>query len=223
MTLWVADVGNTHVHFGMAGRRPRVVPTTRVARLPRVEGECAVASVVPRVERALKRRWPRALFLGRDFPAAISCRARGVGADRLANAAAAWARCRRACVVVDLGTAVTYDVVVGGWFVGGAIAPGMGLSSEALHRRCALLPAVPPGRERRAVAVTTATNIRAGLYFGMRGAIAETLAQIRREIGPARAYGTGSDAPLFADLFDVVPALTLEGIAISYRAWKSAS
>jgi type III pantothenate kinase len=229
----VADVGNSRVHWGpvlgtrVRPRRP--LATSRIARLPRLRGECAAACVVPRAEAALRRRWPRVRFLGRDFPAAVPLRGpdpRQVGADRWANAAAAWARCRGACVVVDVGSAVTYDVVSSdGAFLGGAIAPGLGLGSAALHRCCALLPLVPPARARRAVAVTTARNIQAGLYWGLRGAISGTLSQIRRERGRRlTVLGSGGDAGLFADLFDaVVPTLTLEGVAISYRAWKRSS
>ena len=227
--LWVADVGNTHVKYGPAGRPRRPIPTSKISRLPRVAGESAAACVVPRAVAALRRRWPRVRFLGRDFPAAIGLNVpnpRLVGADRLALAAAAWARCRRACVVVGLGTAVTYDVVSArGEFVGGAIGTGMGLQSAALSRWCAQLPRVAPARARRAIARTTESNIRAGLYFGLRGAIAETLARIRRELRARPVvFGSGADARLFADLFDVTaPALVLEGIAVSYHAWKRSS
>lgn len=225
--LWVADVGNTHVKFGPAGRPRRPIPTARIARLPRVAGESAAACVVPRAVSALRRRWPRVRFLGRDFPAAIGidvADAREVGADRLALAAAAWARCRRACVVVGLGTAVTYNVVSArGVFVGGAIGAGLGLQSAALHDWCAQLPRAAPARARRAIARTTGANLLAGVYFGVRGAIVETLGRIRRELGARPVvFGAGGDAALFADCFDVVERdLVLEGVVVSYRAWKA--
>lgn len=226
MELWVADVGNTRAHAAAfrGGRlivRPSV-PTAAIARLPRTEGPAAAACVVPSAETALRRRWPRVRFLGRDFPPAVTVRVpnpRGVGADRLANAAAAWARCRRAAVVVDAGSAVTYDVVSSrGAFVGGAIAPGLGLWSAALHRHCALLPLVRPRRTPRALGRTTVANIEAGLWWGMRGAIETTVRRIARELGGRpRIIGTGGDAALFADLFDeLAPTLTLEGVAISW-------
>jgi type III pantothenate kinase len=228
-SLWLADVGNTRIHAAVVrGGRLRSrgsVPTRRAARLPRVEGPAAACSVVPAAEAALRRRWPRVLFLGRDFPPAVAVRVPhpdGVGADRLANAAAAWARARRACVVVDAGSAVTFDVVSArGAFVGGAIAPGLGLAARALHEHCALLPRVRPGRAARAVGRTTVANIRSGLYWGMRGAIRETLEKIRRELGGRpRVFGTGGDAALVRDLFDeYIPTLTLEGVALSYAAW----
>ena len=209
MTLLVADVGNTRTHVGLfQGRRlirRWTHPTRKLPRRwPRADA-FAAASVVPAVKLPAK-------MLGRDFPAAIRNRRRGVGADRLANAAAAWARFRRDCAVVDLGTAVTIDVVRRGEFVGGAIAPGLGLMSQALYDYTALLPKVAP-RRVPPIGRTTESNIQSGLYHALRGLIAEMRRHVR---GPL--IGTGSDAPLFRDLFDALdPDLTLKGIALSWR------
>lgn len=209
MKLLVADVGNTHAHVGLFEGRRLVRRWTHPTRaLPRrwpAHDAFAAASVVPSVKLP-------AQMLGRDFPAAIRNGHRGVGADRLANAAAAWARYGRDCTVVDLGTAVTIDVVRAGRFAGGAIAPGLGLMSQALHDHTALLPKVKP-RRVAPVGRTTVTNIQSGLYHAMRGLIVEMRARLR---GPL--LGTGADAPLFADVLDAIdPDLTLKGIEISWR------
>lgn len=223
MRLLVADIGNTHIHLAVRDGA-RWGRDARVGRgLPYRGRFDAVlyASVRPDADRPFERAARRlgpVRKLGRDFagPPARVRFPREVGADRLANAAGGFARARGRCVVVDLGTAVTFDVVDDdGAFVGGIIAPGMGLGARALHGACALLPAVRPRRPSRALGKDTISNIESGVYCSVRGLIREGLAALRRErarLGPV--YGTGSDAPLFADLFAaVVPRLTLEGIA----------
>ena len=228
MLLAALDAGNTRLHAALFAPTPTGVafvesrngPDFRRWKAP--VAEVVYASVRPEADRALERAvrggWGlRAAKLGRDFPAAIPNRTRKprlVGADRLADAVAAWRRCRTACIVVDMGTAITVNVVnKRGEFVGGAIAPGLAAMARALHESTSLLPLVPPepladlGRDTR-------TAIQAGLYAAARGVIG-----VGRHLvpGPARLFGTGGDAPKFAPLFDeVVPHLTLEGIALSW-------
>ena len=153
------------------------------------------------------------LLLGRDFPPLVRNRAKTVGADRLAQASAAWARAKGPCVVVSMGTAITIDVVTArGEFKGGLIAPGLRLMARALHEHTALLPRVEPARRRAALGRDTREAIEAGVSFAAEGLIRAALAQHR-----GRVFGTGGDAPLFRDLFDeLVPGLGLEGIARSY-------
>src|SRR5215831_1417734 len=89
------------------------------------------------------------LLLGRDFEPLVKNRARTVGADRLAQASAAWTRAGGPCIVVSMGTAITIDVVTRrGDFVGGLIAPGLRLMARALHEHTALLPEVEPARRK---------------------------------------------------------------------------
>jgi type III pantothenate kinase len=159
--------------------------------------------------------------LGRDFPAAIRNRTKQpdrVGADRLANGVAGWARCRRACVVVDVGTAITFNVVNGrGDFVGGMIAPGPGLQARALHEHTALLPEVKVRGARRAIGRFTEEAIESGIAIGLIGLVKEGLARIRRELGTRpRSFATGGGGALVREAVDdVVDWLTLEGIARS--------
>src|SRR5262245_315507 len=177
MLLAALDQGNTRLHAALFAPTPAGVvlvesrdePDLRRWRAP--VAEAVYASVRPERDRALERvvkaAWgvaPRRM--GRDFPAAIRNRTRRpkqTGADRLANAVAAWRRCRAACVVVDLGTAITVDIVNGkGEFVGGAIAPGLAAMARALHDRTSRLPLVPP-RPRADLGRDTRGAIEAGL------------------------------------------------------------
>src|SRR5262245_34925081 len=158
MLLAALDVGNTRLHAALFSPAPdgvalveeRADPDFRRWRAP--IAEVVYASVKPEsdraVERAVKAAWGlRARKMGRDFPAAIPVRPRAprkTGADRIANGVAAWRRCRTACVVVDLGTAITVDIVNRkGEFIGGAIAPGLATMARALHNGTSRLPLVP--------------------------------------------------------------------------------
>jgi type III pantothenate kinase len=235
--LIAADIGNTRTHIGVfrligSGAtllRHKDVPHARAASpAAYVHADVvAYACVNPRVEGAFAAAVRRATGakphrLGRDFPPAIRNRYRPPGAagpDRLANAAAAWARCRRACIVVDLGTAITFDVInARGEFVGGAIAPGLRLQSRALSEHTARLPRVAPAPVRRAIGTGTRDGIAAGLRLGVEGLLRTGIDRMSRELGTrARVFGTGGDAPSFEDFFDeICPALTLEGTALSY-------
>jgi type III pantothenate kinase len=160
-------------------------------------------------------------LLGRDFPAIVRNRARHpgtVGTDRLAQASAAWMRTQGACVVVAMGTAITIDVVNRrGEFLGGLIAPGLRLMARALHDYTARLPEVEPKRMRSPLGRHTRDAIRAGVSFAAEGLIRESLARHQ-----GRVFGTGGDARLYQDLFDVlVPDLALEGVARSWQCWRS--
>lgn len=204
MRLGVIDVGNTRTKRALFDGR-RIGPLrgrvdlwvgTRVGRGP-----------VPR----------GTLLLGRDFPPLVRCRAKTVGADRLAQASAAWSRAKGPCVVVSMGTAITVDVVSArGEFSGGLIAPGLRLMARALHEHTALLPEIEPVRRRSPVGRDTREAIEAGISLAAEGLIRTAL---RRHRG--RVFGTGGDAELFRDLFDeLVPELGLEGIARSYLCWR---
>jgi len=228
MLLAAIDAGNTRVHAALFAPAPdgvslvetRAEPDFRRWRAP--VAEVVYASVRPEIDRDLERsirsHWGlRARKMGRDFPAAIRNRTRRpklTGADRLANGVAAWRRCRQACVVVDLGTAITVDIVnAKGEFIGGAIAPGLATMARSLHDGTSRLPLIPP-RPRADLGRDTRSAIEAGLYAAARGVIGVGRHLVK---GPARLFGTGGDAHWFAPLFDeVVPHLTLEGIALSW-------
>jgi type III pantothenate kinase len=143
-----------------------------------------------------------------------------VGADRVANAIAATLRHPKTnCLVVDCGTATTFDVVTAeGDYLGGAILPGLGISAEMLASRTARLPAVEISRPESALGRSTVESIQAGLHHGHVGAIRQLLGQLAKEafagMKPA-VIGTGGFARMFEaeGLFDeIVPELVLFGL-----------
>lgn len=143
-----------------------------------------------------------------------------VGADRVANAIAATQRCPgRNCIVVDCGTATTFDVVTaGGDYLGGAILPGLGISAEMLSTRTARLPAVEIFKPESALGRSTVESIQAGLYHGHVGAIRQLVAQLTKEAfdgeKPA-VIGTGGFTRMFEaeQIFEeIVPELVLYGL-----------
>jgi type III pantothenate kinase len=185
-----------------------------------------VASVVPSRNPIVSRILPEPicwvshkidLGVGIDYPKPAT-----IGADRLANATAAIALYGCPAVVVDFGTAVTFDVIsAAGKYVGGVIAPGLNAMTDYLHNRTALLPRIRLREPRHAVGRSTAEAMRSGAIHGYRGLVAEIVRQILKELSSAtRAHliATGGDAKLIAGktgLFSVIsPALTLEGLRL---------
>ncbi|HSR56324.1 MAG TPA: type III pantothenate kinase, partial [Alphaproteobacteria bacterium] len=149
-----------------------------------------------------------------------------VGADRLVNALAAFTLYPGPSVVVDFGTATTFDVISPeGAFAGGVIAPGVPLALKALHESAALLPEVEVARPERVIGHSTVEAMQSGIYWGYVALIEGTVARIRAEAGfeagAVKVIGTGGLAPLFADGTDVMdaiePELTLLGLMLSYR------
>lgn len=236
-----ADLGNSSVKLGLVedGRVRRVErlawwegdPPAAPDGFPAAPERVAYASVRPSREAAFERfvreRFGRpALRFGRDFPCPLEVRCArpgSVGADRLANAVAAWARHPRGALVLDLGTAFTIDVVgPDGAFLGGAIGPGARTALEALQRATDQLPRVDPALPGRAVGRDTEEAIRSGVVLGLAGALEALVARIRRELPfePA-VLATGGDARLLQSelpsVEEVVPDLTLEGV------WRAAT
>ncbi|WP_298223782.1 type III pantothenate kinase [Acidocella sp.] len=144
----------------------------------------------------------------------------GVGADRLLNALAAHAHYRGPLVVVDFGTATTFDVVdETGAYIGGAISPGINLSIEALHQAAARLPRIGIGRPHMVIGRDTVPAMQSGVYWGYIGLIEGLLARIEGEFGASlKAIATGGLAPLFAEgtakFTAIAPDLTLEGLRL---------
>jgi type III pantothenate kinase len=146
-----------------------------------------------------------------------------VGADRLVNAVAARQLYGGPLIVVDFGTATTFDVIDGGGnYAGGVIAPGVNLSLEALHMAAAKLPRVAIRRPTRVVGKGTVEAMQSGIYWGYVGLIEGVIERIRREQGTEMdAIATGGLAPLFADAVPCIKRadleLTLRGLLAVYR------
>ncbi|MFL1460736.1 type III pantothenate kinase [Roseococcus sp. DSY-14] len=144
-----------------------------------------------------------------------------VGADRLLNALAAHHHYGGPLIVVDFGTATTFDVVdKDGNYLGGAIAPGINLSIEALHRAAARLPRIGIGRPQAAIGRDTVSAMQSGIFWGYVGLIEGIVARIRAEAEAPRlkVVATGGLAPLLAEgtaLIETVdPDITLEGLRL---------
>jgi type III pantothenate kinase len=136
-------------------------------------------------------------------------RPREVGADRLVNAVAAWHRYRMALIIVDFGTATTFDIVdAHGDYIGGVIAPGVNLSLEALHRAAAKLPNVAVEKPQQVIGKDTVSAMQSGIYFGYVGLIEGIVSRIQSEYGSAmKVIVTGGLAPLFARATPMIEAL----------------
>jgi type III pantothenate kinase len=151
------------------------------------------------------------------FPIKVDAPAE-VGADRLLNALAAYQLFQDALVVVDFGTATNFDVVdASGAYLGGAIAPGINLSIEALHQAAARLPRIGIGRPQAVIGRGTVPAMQSGIYWGYVGLIEGLVTRIGREMGgPLKVVATGGLAPLFSEgtqIFDrIEPDLTLDGL-----------
>lgn len=186
-----------------------------------------VCSVVPKKNRLIRSAAKRSRILwltpriklgvGIDYPDPKS-----IGADRLANAAAVAALYGCPAIVVDFGTAVTFDIISAQRkYIGGVIAPGLEAMTNFLYQRTALLPKLSLKEPRSAVGKSTIEAMRAGAVIGYRGLVREIIARIRTDrFAPQKAYviATGGYADLIAarlkEIDSVHPNLTLEGLRI---------
>lgn len=232
------DVSNSFVKLAFADTKrvgkPMRQPTARltgaaIRRLlqRRAVGAIVISSVVPAKDKAIAAAAgaTRTLFLnpdldlgvGIDYPAP-----RTIGADRLANAVAVKSLLGCPAIVVDFGTAVTFDVVSGaGDYVGGVIAPGLEAMTNFLYQRTALLPKLTLSEPRRAVGKTTREAMMSGAVYGYRGLVREILERLISENfnrRKPRIVATGGYAQLIArklpEIGAVYPNLTLEGLRI---------
>ncbi len=141
-----------------------------------------------------------------------------VGADRLVNAYAAWQQFKQPLVVIDFGTATTFDVVdEGGNYIGGTIAPGIQLSLQALHNATAKLPNINVARPARVIGKNTIEAMQSGIFYGYIGLIEGVIKRLTEEFGaPLLVLATGGLSPLFASGTPVIKHvegdLTIRGL-----------
>ncbi|HEY4114734.1 MAG TPA: type III pantothenate kinase [Rhizomicrobium sp.] len=154
-------------------------------------------------------------------------RPQSVGADRLVNTVAAHSTYKGPLIVVDFGTATTFDIVgANGDYEGGVIAPGANVSAEALHQAAAMLPRVAVQRTQAVIGKDTVPAMQSGLYWGYLGLIEGLVARIKEEFGEAMTViGTGGLANLFYRQTNVIdhldPDLTIRGLILIHA--KNAS
>jgi type III pantothenate kinase len=245
------DIGNTHTHLGLADSQRVLkqanVPTrdwlrgTATPHVRRFVGRAGVegaaaCSVVPRatpsVRTTVRRLWgvhcleltPKTLRLvGIDYP-----KPNTIGPDRLANAVAARHYFGAPVVVVDFGTAVTFDVVDGtGNYVGGIIAPGLSAMTDYLHEKTALLPRIQIRETPSVIGKSTAEAMRIGAVHGYRGLVRELVLELKRHLKVRRlpVVATGGYGALMAaklpEITAVDPLLTLEGLRLVWASSKT--
>ncbi len=146
-----------------------------------------------------------------------------VGADRLVNAVAAAHFYGVPCIVVDLGTATTFDAIDKNCtYLGGAIAPGVTMAAEALFQRTAQLPRVALNLPKQAIGRSTVESIQSGLIFGYVGLVKELIARFKAELGDeTKVVATGGlaslIAPLSGSIDEINPDLTLLGLALIWH------
>ena len=145
-----------------------------------------------------------------------------VGADRIVNSVAGYAKYGGPLIVVDFGTATTFDAIsADGAYLGGAIAPGLGISTEALFEHAAKLSRIDLVRPKSVIGRTTVSSMQSGIIFGFAGQVDELVRRMKAELGGrAKVVATGGFAPLIAketSTIDVVDEfLTLEGLRLIY-------
>jgi len=190
-----------------------------------------IGSVVPpltTVFEGLCRRWlgHDAMVIGPGIRTGMPIlydNPKEVGADRIVNAIAAYERCKRACIVVDFGTATTFDVISEhGEYLGGVIAPGVGISADALFSRAAKLPRVEITQPPSVIGKTTVAAIQSGLVYGYVGLVEGLVARISAELGAQPAViATGGLAQLISEessvVDEVVEFLTLDGLRMVWQ------
>jgi type III pantothenate kinase len=148
---------------------------------------------------------------------------RAVGADRIVDAAAAYRLYGGPACIVDFGTATTFDAISAeGEYLGGAIAPGIGIAAQALFQRTAKLPRVDLSRPPAAIGRNTVHAIQSGLLFGYVGLVEGMVARFRAELGEGlKVIGTGGEVDIIARETEAIeiraPWLTLDGLRMIYE------
>lgn len=250
--LLVFDIGNTKTSIGVHDGQDWVVDWRITTHMDYLADEYAMllkellgqaelgfesidgvvmASVVPPLTAVFQELAERylgldALVVGQDVKTGVNLRIDNpaeVGADRVANTAAVQKLYGGPAIVLDLGTATTFDVVSDeGEYLGGAIAPGLGISAEALVRNTARLPKVALSVPGQAIGRSTVSAMQSGLVFGYVGLVKELVGRLKAELGGnPKVIATGGMAELISDwtrVIDIVNTrLTLEGIRIIYQ------
>lgn len=250
--LLVIDVGNTNSVFGiyegetlreqwrMDSSRSRTSDEYGVMLLQmlgvagilpdRIEG-IIIASVVPTLMMAMEQMCQRYLHLTpmvvgpgiKTGMQILTDNPKEVGADRIVNAVAAFEAWQQACIVVDFGTATTFDVVSKrGEYLGGAIAPGFHISAEALFSRTSKLPRIEITRPKKVIGKNTVSSMQSGIFYGYAGLVDGMVARIMEELEVhPKVISTGGLARLFEGTCTSIELvdefLTLRGLKLLYQ------
>jgi type III pantothenate kinase len=236
----LVNINNTNTSFALADAK-RVLRVVKVATqsvhlIPFAEAEISgivLSSVVPAVAKRVRRMLPmRPLTVNADSDLGVGIRypnKKQIGADRLANAVGVTELYGAPAIVVDFGTAVTFDIVnARSEYIGGVIAPGLASVTDYLYQRTALLPRITLAEPRSMIGKSTVDAMRVGAVIGYRGLVKEILHGLRRERGMKKAVvvATGGYGDLMAkkipEIQHVNPLLTLEVLRFIYLRSRAA-
>jgi len=248
MRLVAVDIGNTSIHFalhekGKWGRHFSISTQASESALRALlikkaalfkDAEVAIASVVPAkstvLKRVLRSLGVRAYLIGKDIPVPVKNlyrNPRQVGIDRLLNALAAYRIYKKELIVIDFGTAITFDIVNRqGEYMGGVIAPGIEISLEALFQKTALLPRIRLAHPKNWIGKDTVESIRVGCSVGIGGLCDRTVEAIsaKYRLKPA-VLATGGYASFMKrychSIQSIKPDLILDGILESFMVSKA--
>lgn len=250
--LLALDVGNTHTvigifkgevlagHWRISTHREKTVDEYGIAIRSLLEyGEfkadavtgfavsCVVPPLIPILERVARRYFDIEAFMiepgiKTGMPILYD-KPQEVGADRIVNAVAAFTKYGGPAIVVDFGTATTFDAISQrGEYLGGAIAPGIMISAEALYQRTAKLPRIEIRKPEAVIGKATVTSMQSGLYYGYIGLVEGIIKRMVKELGgKVRVVATGGLSTVLSPdtklIEKVEPDLTLEGLRLIYE------
>jgi len=233
--LLAVDIGNTNVNFGLISKKGAVRRLHASELKGKEIDEIIIASVVPetlkRVRDSLRRQFKKAKIsvVGRDVKVPLKCayNKRQIGQDRLITAFAAASLYGLPILIIDFGTAVTFDVVSRNMtYLGGLILPGVKMSLESLSERTAMLPRTYLKKTRSFIGKDTASSIRSGMIYGY-GALSEGLVKLfKKKLGKnMKVVATGGDAPLLTkhapSVKNIDIDLSLKGLYLLSRREKN--
>jgi type III pantothenate kinase len=250
--LFVIDIGNTSISFGVYAGKKLIESrriSTSIEKTPdeygteileffdfgkidrkKISGiaiSCVVPSLLPVFEEISRRHFRiEPLVVGREGELGMPIlydNPKEVGADRLSTSIAAFELYKGPLIVVDFGTATTFDIISErGEYVGGVIAPGVGISCQALFEKAAQLPLVEPAKPESVIGKDTRKSMQAGIVYGLIGQVREILSRIKREIGGnPKIVATGGYASLIVPEVEMIGTvnqeLVLEGLRIIWE------
>ena len=252
--LLAVDIGNTNIVFGLYNQgllihKWRMISDAKksvddyavdiielflIAKIDclKIEG-CIIGSVVPKlseiIQNAIKKFFNNKIFIvGENINPNIEIKLKNkneVGADRLINAIAARNEFGGNLIIIDFGTATTFDIVSeNGDYLGGVIAPGINLSLKALHEMTAKLPKISLQKQKNVIGKSTVEAMNSGVYFGYLSLVSGMIAKIENELqAKTTQIITGGLAEIFKEELQIKhhrPDLTLEGLKLIFLAQK---
>lgn len=205
----------------------RLTPKGKIAGLDGVAISCVVPPLLPVMEKLFRKYYEiEPVLINAEVDSGVPLMVDNpseVGADRIVNAVAGFSKYGGPLIIVDFGTANTFDVISkNGEFMGGAITPGMSISLEALFQQTAMLPKVELVRPKNVIGKNTISNMQAGIYYGYVGMMDGIVKRMKTEMQEeATVVATGGFSSLLAPESETIdhvdPYLTLEGLRIIYR------